>query len=150
MLTIEEKDRFVEILFLQYFNNKSSKILGKAEFWNIITNICNLYNIDNIAISKSVRILLAEENIPTEEESFYLLDKAGLTVRPINKITGIYWQKQVSFRNDFNNGKIPTIKRRITDIVIKKSLRDFINAIYDVFGIFKYVDKKILEDVIDF
>ena len=44
--------------------------------------------------------------------------------------------------------EIPYIKRRIVDIVVKKNIRDFIFALYEVLGIFGSVDIKLLEDTL--
>jgi hypothetical protein len=79
---------------------------------------------------------------------YYLLDKLGLSVRPINKISGVYWQKQCAFKEDFEAGKKPLIRRRISDIVVKRNMRDFILAIYNFFSIFSSVDKKLLDKTI--
>ena len=144
-MTTEEKDRSVEILFYLYFNNFETEMLGKSEFWITIQNLCKIYNIDSLAVSKAVRLLLIPENIPTDEETYYLLNQLGLSVRPINKISGIYWQKQIQFQENFNAGLIPTIRRRITDIVMKRNIRDFILALYNLFGIFNNIDMKLLE-----
>ena len=145
--TIEEKDRFDEILLFYFFNDKNEKILSKATFWNVINNLCQANDIEGVMISRAIRILLCDENIPTEVETFYLFNKAGFTVRPINQITGIYYQKQTKHLEDFNAGKLPKITRRITDIVMKKSIRDFIYVLYEFLGIFTYVDKKIIENI---
>lgn len=144
-MTQEEKDRLIEILFYLYFNNKDSKILSSSLFWNAITAICTLYGINNRAVVQAVRVLMAEENSPTDEEAFYLLDKIGLTVRPIRKISGIYWQKQRDFKLAFET-KPPVVKRRITDVIYKKSIRDFIYAMYDITGMFADVPKELLGD----
>ena len=144
-MTVEEKDRCVEVLFYLYFTNIDDKLIGNANFWITINNLCTLYNIDNIAISKAIRILLVSENVPSDEETYYLLNKLELTVRPINKISGIYWQKQIQFQEEFNKGKIPVIKRRIVDIVSKRSMRDFISAMYSLFSIFNNIDKRLID-----
>ena len=144
-MTVEEKDRCVEVLFYLYFTNLDDKLIGNASFWNVINNLCTLYNIDNIAISKAIRILLTPENTPSDEETYYLLNKLELTVRPINKISGVYWQKQIQFQEEFNKGKLPIIKRRIVDIVSKRSIRDFILALYNLFSIFNNIDKRLID-----
>ena len=126
----------------------AENVLSKSEFWLTINNLCKIYNIDNLAISKAIRILLSHENIATDEEMYYLLDSLGLTVRPINKISGIYWQKQKDYKTEILKGNKPIIRRRITDIVIKRSMRDFLNAIYNFFSIFNFIDKKLLDDSI--
>ena len=147
-MTPEEKDRLVEVLLYLYFNNLDSKIIEKEEFWKSIKNICELYRIESLAISKSVRILLAPENMPREDEVYYLLNKMGLSVRQIKNISGIYWQKQKKFDELFKNSSTPVVKRRILDIVIKKNIRDFFIALYNVLGIFGYIEKNILEDTL--
>lgn len=147
MFSTEEKDRLIEILIYLYFNNKDAKILAKEDFWHAIKNICNIYKIDSLSISKSVRILMASENVPNDEETYYLLKKLGLSVRQINRVSGIYWQKQKAFDEKFTK-EIPYIKRRIVDIVVKKNIRDFIFALYEVLGIFGSVDIKLLEDTL--
>lgn len=143
-MTSVEKDRLIEVLFYLFFNNTDAKTLGRPEYWEMIHSICKAHNIEAHVVSKAVRLLIAKENIPSEEETYYLLDKAGLTVRPINKISGIYWQKQIKFTEDFKLGMIPKIERKITDIVMKKAIRDFINAMYNTFGIFNYIESKVM------
>jgi hypothetical protein len=143
----EEKDRLVEVLIYLYFNSKPEKVLGKAEFWTAIKNICDLYKIESLSISKSVRILMAKEHVPQDDEIYYLLSKMGMSVRPIRSISGIYWQKQVEFQKQFET-KPPVIKRRITDVIVKRNMRDFIFALYEVLGIFGSIDMKTLEGVL--
>lgn len=142
-MTQEEKDRLVEILFYLFFDNKDAKILSSNLFWTTIKSICALYDINDRAIVQAVRILMADENRPEEKETYYLLNKIGLTVRPIRNISGIYWQKQKAFAEEFETFT-PVVKRRLTDIVYKKSIRDFVFAMYDLNGIFSYVDKDVL------
>lgn len=129
--TNEEKDRAIEILFYIYFDNKTEEMLGKKEFWEVIHSICRMYSIDNMAITKAVRMLLCEENAPQEAESYYLLRNMGLTVRPINKLTGIYWQKQKAIEEQLLKTPIK-IHSRIKDVIIKRSMRDFLNALLDI------------------
>lgn len=147
-MTSVEKDRLVEILFYLFFNNTDSKMLATTNYWKMINSICEAYNIEAHTVSKAVRILIAKENMPTEEEVFYLLNKAGLSVRPINKISGIYWQKQINYIKNFEIGKTPKIDRKILDIVMKKSMRDFINAVYSVFGIFNNIELKTIQKIL--
>ena len=147
-MTSIEKDRLVEILFYLFFNNTDSKMLATTNYWKMINSICEAYNIEAHTVSKAVRILIAKENMPTEEEVFYLLNKAGLSVRPINKISGIYWQKQINYVKNFEIGKTPKIDRKILDIVMKKSMRDFINAVYSVFGIFNNIELKTIQKIL--
>lgn len=138
-MTLEEKDRLIEILFYLYFDNKDSKILSSNLFWNMIKSICMLYNINDRAIVQAVRILMAEENSPKEDETYYLLNKIGLSVRPIRNISGIYWQKQKAFTEEFAKNT-PIITRRLTDVIYKQSIRNFVHAVYDVSGIFTQVE----------
>lgn len=147
-MTSVEKDRLIEILFYLFFNNTDSKMLATTNYWKMINSICEAYNIEAHTVSKAVRILIAKENMPTEEEVFYLLNKAGLSVRPINKISGIYWQKQINYIKNFEIGKTPKIDRKILDIVMKKSMRDFINAVYSVFGIFNNIELKTIQKIL--
>jgi hypothetical protein len=145
-MTLEENDRLIEILFYLYFNNKDPKVLSSNLFWAAIKAICTLYNINDRAIVQAVRILMADENCPQDKETYYLLSKIGLTVRPIRSISGIYWQKQKAFAEEFAADP-PTIKRRLTDVVYKKSIRDFVYAMYDLNGIFGEVSlKDIMEE----
>lgn len=143
-MTTIEKDRLVEVLFYLYFNNKDSKMIGKTEFWNAILAVCKLYDIDNLSVSKAVRILTAPENEPNDREIYYLLQKMEMSVRPINRISGIYWQKQKEYDEEFKAGKLPRIKNRVLDIVMKRSMYDFIFAINDFIGIYKDIN---LDDI---
>jgi len=145
-MNLDEKDRLFEILLYLYFTNFSEKTTAKAEFWNTINSLCTMFGISSTAIARSIRILMASENIPQDDETYYLLDKLGLTVRPIRKISGIYWQKQKAFAETFKTTP-PTIHRRIVDVVLKKNVRDFILAIYQFTGIFSYVDMKFIEEL---
>ena len=144
-MTTVEKDRLVEVLFYLYFNNKDSKSLGKTDFWNAILSICKVYDVDSNSVAKAVRILTAPENEPNDREIYYLLNKIGLSVRPINKISGVYWQKQKEYLKEFDSGKIPSIKNRIFDVVMKRSMRDFIFIIYDFMGVFNNIDIDIID-----
>lgn len=142
-MTQEENDRLIEILFYLYFDNKDSKILSSNLFWATIKSICTLYGINDRAIVQAVRILMADENRPEDKETYYLLSKIGLSVRPIRNISGIYWQKQKAFNEEFVTMP-PIIKRRLTDVIYKKSIRDFVYSMYDINGIFNYVDKDLI------
>ncbi len=135
-----EKDRLVEVLFYLYFNNKDENMIGKTEFWNAVLSVCKLYDIDHLAVSKAVRILTATENEPNSRETYFLLKKMGLSVRPINRISGIYWQKQKEYDKEFEEGKLPKIKNRVLDIVMKRAIYDFIFAINDFIGIYKDIN----------
>src|SRR5574344_353929 len=147
-MTVEEKDRLVETIIYLYFTAQDRKTIESVSFWKAIKEICETFSIDSISISKAARILLANENRPSDEETYWLLNNIGLTVRPIRTISGIYWQKQVKFKEDFEAGKKPIIKRRITDIVVKQNMRDFIGAIYKITGIFGNIDKEILDNTL--
>ena len=147
-MTSVEKDRLVEILFYLFFDNTDSKMLATTNYWKMINSICEAYNIEAHIISKAVRSLIAKEDMPTREEVCYILNKAGLSVRPINKISGIYWQKQINYIKKFETGKTPKIDRKILDIVMKKAMRDFINAIYSVFGIFNHIELKTIQKIL--
>ena len=145
-MTQEENDRLIEILFYLYFNNKDSKLLSSNLFWTVIKSICTLYNINDRAVIQSIRILMADENCPQDEETYYLLSKIGLSVRPIRNISGIYWQKQKAFAKNFEKSA-PIIKRRLNDVIYKKSIRDFVYAMYNINGIFNEVAlKNIIEE----
>ena len=150
-MTSVEKDRLVEILFYLFFNNTDSKMLATTNYWKMINSICEAYNIEAHIISKAVRILIAKENIKkTKQPQVHdgAVNKAGLSVRPINKISGIYWQKQINYIKNFEIGKTPKIDRKILDIVMKKAMRDFINAIYSVFGIFNHIELKTIQKIL--
>ena len=67
-----------------------------------------------------------------------LLNKIGLSVRPIRHISGIYWQKQKAYAEKFETAT-PVVTRKLTDVIYKKSIRDFVYALYDFTGIFKEV-----------
>lgn len=146
-LTQEEKDRLIEILVYHYFNDKKVEVLQTQSFWTMINTLCQVHKVDPLSISKSIRILSAKENTPEEEEEAYLFGSIGMTVRPIYKVSGVYWQKQKELREKFMTTP-PTVRRRILDIVMKKSLRDFLFAMYDMFGILNWVDIRLLEEAI--
>jgi hypothetical protein len=143
-----EKDRLIEILFYLYFNNKDSKITGKAEFWDMLRSICKLYNINNIAVAQALRILTAKENRPEDEETVYLFNKIDTSVRNLNKISGIYWQKKIAIEKEIEEGKVPVIKNRILDVTIKRAMRDFVYAIYDMNGILKYISENQFDKIV--
>jgi hypothetical protein len=147
MKTIE-KDRLIEILFYLYFNSKDSKITGKAEFWDMLRSICKLYNINNIAVAQALRILTAKENRPEDSETVYLFNKIDTSVRNLNKISGIYWQKKIAIEKEIEEGKVPIIKNRILDVTIKRAMRDFVYAIYDMNGILKYISENQFDKIV--
>ncbi len=138
--TSEEKDRLCEILFFNYFNNKPSESLGDAKFWNCINAICQSYNIDSLMVSRAMRVLMAKENRPEEFETWYLFWKMDTSVRNMKGFTGLYWQKQKHYEELYNSGKRPKVSRRLTDVAVKRSMYDFVKAIYDIFGSYKYLN----------
>lgn len=142
-----EKDRTIEILFYYYFNRRNKKITNKKEYWLTINNLCELYSIDTASIIKATRILLADENIPQEAETVYLLNKIGVSVRQLNKCTGIYWQKKIEYEANFEKGIIPKIEPKIKDILIKKNMILFMQALIEFIGIFNNLSlDKLLKD----
>ena len=150
MFTQIEKDRLTEILFYLYFDKKDETMLENANFWHTINDLCKVYNIDSLQISRAARILFAEENRPSEFETWYLLNKLGVSVRPIRKISGIYWQKQKQFADDISVGhKVPHVKRCIIDAAMKKNIKDFIVALLDMFGTFSAIEGKFLDAFFD-
>ena len=140
-MTNDEKDRLVEILFYMYFNNKDIEELSAKYFWNTINSICQMYNIDSVNITKAVRILMAEENQPQDDETYYLLHKIGLTVRPIRRLSGIYWQKQKAIEEKLAKNPI-TVHRRVNDVIVKRNMRDFLIAMYKLFGCLTDIDNE--------
>lgn len=137
-----EKDRLYEILLYYYFRGLSAKYLGSQFFWNMVGEICKLHKLDAHAIAKAGRIVMSNDNIPTDEEAYYLLNKLGLSVREINNMTGIYWQKQREIAALFEHSGEPDIQRRITEFPIKDAIRGYIHALYELFGIFQYINSK--------
>ena len=138
--TTEEKDRLCEILFYNYFNNTPPERLGDAKFWNCVNAICQSYGIDSLLVSKAMRILMAKENNPEEFETWYLFTQLETSVRNMRGFTGIYWQKQKKCEERYNRGERPKVKRRIVDVAMKRSMYDFVKAIYDIFGSYKYLN----------
>lgn len=138
--TTEEKDRLCEILFYNYFNNTPPERLGDAKFWNCVNAICQSYGIDSLLVSKAMRILMAKENNPEEFETWYLFTQLETSVRNMKGFTGIYWQKQKKCEERYNRGERPKVKRRIVDVAMKRSMYDFVKAIYDIFGSYKYLN----------
>lgn len=146
-MTNDEKDRLTEILFYMYFNNKDSEQLSDRNFWNAINSICQMYNIDSVNITRAVRTLMSEENQPTDEETYYLLHSIGLTVRPIKRLSGIYWQKQKAIEEKLAKHPI-TVKRKIDNVIIKRNMRDFLIAMYKLFGCLADIDSETFEKYI--
>jgi hypothetical protein len=149
MFTQIEKDRLTEILFFLYFDRKDEKLLGNMDFWNTVHSLCKVYDVDGTQVSRAARVLFAEENRPTEFEIWYLLNKLGVSVRPIRKISGIYWQKQKHFAETVDKYGAPTIKRCITDAAMKKNVRDFLIALVEMFGTLSAIEGKFLDTFFD-
>lgn len=145
--TTEEKDRLCEILFYNYFNNTPAERLGDAKFWNCVNAICQSYGIDSLMVSKAMRILMTKENRPEEFETWYLFWNMDTSVRNMRGFTKIYWQKQKRCEEEYNAGKRPLVKRRITDVAMKRSMYDFVKAIYDIFGSYKYLNLDSLNEL---
>lgn len=144
-MTADEKDRLCEVVFYLYFYMMPEELFGNANFWKIIEHTCLLYGIDSLAISKAVRILMLKENQPQTDETYYLLHEIGASSRAINRMSGIYWQIQTRLQKEFDAGHKPLIKRRISDIVLRHSMRSFIQAVYNHAGIFGSLDIRLLE-----
>lgn len=149
MFTQIEKDRLTEVLFLLYFDRKDEKLLGSMDFWNTIHSLCKVYDIDGSQISRAARILFADENRPTEFEIWYLLNKLGVSVRPIRKISGIYWQKQKHFAETVDKYGTPTIRRCIVDAAMKKNVKNFLAALVEMFGTLSAIEGKFLDTFFD-
>lgn len=130
-MTVQERDRLIEIMFYLYFDTKDEKTLSSKEFWTVVNAVCSMYHIDSIKITEAIRLLMAEENAPQDDETYYLLHKVGLTVRPIRKLTGIYWQKQKAIEEKLAVTPI-IVTRKINDVIVKRNMRDFINAMYNL------------------
>lgn len=149
MFTQIEKDRLTEVLFFLYFDRKDEKLLGNTDFWNTVNSLCKVYSVDSTQVSRAARILFAEENRPTEFEMWYLLNKLGVSVRPIRKISGIYWQKQKHYAETVAKYGTPTVRRCITDAAMKKNIRDFLIALVEIFGILSAIEGKFLDTFFD-
>ena len=145
-MTDIELDRLYEIVFFQYFNNKTEEQLQNPKFWASINAICESYDIDSVQLTKIIRILTNADNAASELETYYLLTKAGLSVRKINRMTGIYWQKQVALNDTLNKLGAPSIKRRVTDIIMRNSLKEFVHAMYDIFGVLHEIDVNVFNN----
>jgi hypothetical protein len=149
MFTQIEKDRLTEILFFLYFDKKDEALIGNKDFWSTINSLCKIYDIDGMQISRAARILFAEENKPSEIETWYLLNKLGISVRPIRKISGIYWQKQKHFAETVDKYGAPSIRRCITDAAMKKNIRNFLVALLEMFGTLAVIEGKFLDSFFD-
>ena len=146
-MTNEERDRLCEILFLQYFTNQPSEKLSDSKFWNNVNSMCVANGVDSLLVSKAVRILMAKENQPEDFETWYLFKRWDTSVRQLRNFTGIYWQKQKRMEEKFNAGERPYVKRRITDVAMKASIKGFITTIYSVFGSFKFLQSAMLDEL---
>ena len=61
-------------------------------------------------------------------------------------MTGIYWQKQVALNDTLNKSGAPSIKRRITDVIMRNSLKEFVHAMYDIFGVLHEIDVNVFNN----
>ena len=145
--TSEEKDRLCEILFYNYFHNTPPERLGDAKFWNFVNAICQSYGIDSLMVTKAMRILMAPENRPDEFETWVLFWKLDTSVRNMKGFTGLYWQKQKKYEAEYAAGKHPVIRRKITDVAMKRCMYAFVKAIYDIFGSYKYLNLDSLNEL---
>lgn len=141
-MTNLEKDRLVEVIFYLYFNGIEQKILDKPEFWDMLRKMCVINNIDSMQILKAVRIVCADSNLPSDYEIVYLMRKIDMSVRNLSKISGIYWQKKIAIEKELDAGKTVKVVPKITDVIMKKALRDFIKVQLEVNGIFKYFSEE--------
>ena len=146
-MTKDEKDRTLEIIFYYFFYNKlSNNKINKIIFWELIKKVNELYNINNIDISKLVKLLFDETNKPNELEVYYLLDKAKFSVREIVRISGIYYKKQRIFREKIENKMLTLpIKSIVNNIVLKQTLKKFIKSLIDFNTFLAYVDVKTID-----
>lgn len=144
-MTNNERSRTFEIIFYKYFENQPSEKLNNPLFWESINAVCKANGVDSLLVSRAVRILNADENKPTEHETWYLCDMLGMSVRQINGFSKIYWQKQ----NNFREQKAPAIRHRITDPAMRNNLIKFVYAIYEIFGSLKYLNTKMLDTLFD-
>lgn len=143
-----EKARTSEILFYLYFNKQKEETLQDLNFWKFLESFCKVYNINYLAVINSMRTLLKPENAPTDLEIKYLLSKLGVTVRPLSKISGIYWQKQKKLDEIITISGAPTITSKLTDPLHKNAVIAFITYFYQVSGVFRYLDYNIVEEVL--
>ena len=142
-----EENRLTESLFYLYFSNRNEKETSTTEFWSMVKSICTIYGINNLLIITSLRKLMEPINKPTDEEMMYLFTQTKLSVRDINNISGIYWQRQKKYIEKFKTST-PKINPRITDVLAQKAMRQFINAVYNIAGIFRIIDKNFLKDIL--
>lgn len=141
-MTRDEKDRTLEILFYYFFKDKlTNPRINKQMFWELIKQLNDIYNINNINLSKAVKLLFDKENKPTDLEAYYLLDKGLFSVREIVRISGIYYKKQRILRDELekNSLKLPVIPK-INNILIKRTIKEFIKALIDFNSFFVRVN----------
>lgn len=143
--TAIERDRLFEILFCNYFAKKEDKILKTTAFWHTIKYLCEAYEIDSYAVQRAVQTLVQPENKPEELETYYLLNRLGVSVRSMLNMTGIYWQKQKNFEASIAKAGPPVIRSRITDPAMKQAMRTFIFACKDFFGCFRFMDYTLMD-----
>lgn len=144
-MTKIEENRFIECIFYLYFSQIPLETKKTKEFWLMISNICTLNKISNNLIVTSLRLLMENINTPTDVEIVYLCNKGGLSVRDINNISNIYWQRQKEYYEEFKLNKIPNIMPRVRDVLAQQAMRKFIRAIYKLTGIFNIIDYKIID-----
>lgn len=139
-----EKYRLYEILFYLYFNRQDDTTITNQNYWNLIKSICDFYGVNMALVSKALRILSNDDNKPSELEIVYLLNKAGVSVRPLNKISGIYWQKQKAYLEEIAAKGVPYVFPRITDTPTKINIDSFIKAMYNIGSIFNVLDQDLI------
>lgn len=146
-MTKLEENRLVESLFYLYFNERDLNETSTTEFWSMVKSICTIYGINNLLIVTSLRSLMEAVNKPTDEEMMYLFTKTKLSVRDINAISRIYWQRQKKYIEKFKT-YTPKIVPRISNVLAQKAMRQFINAVYSIAGIFRVIDKSFIENIL--
>ena len=144
-LTKIEENRLVECLFYLYFKNFSLDVKKTNEFWTMINYICLINKINNKLIIGALRTLMESTNTPQDKEIVYLCNSAGFSVRDVNNIAGIYWQRQKPMLEEFKKGIYPKVTAKVTDVLAQAAMRKFIKAIYNISGIFNILDLRILE-----
>lgn len=139
-MTPEENDRLVEVVFYYFFRSKTDHAITDNNFWDAVHSICLLNAINPVTVIKNVRLLMTDENAPTEFETYYLLKNAKMSVRQINRYTGIYWQMQIAFNKKIETEGAPIVHRRVKDVVQKHELLDFLCAVKEFFGVLADVE----------
>jgi hypothetical protein len=143
-MTVAEVNRLHEVIFYLYFSRQDDDTISNQNYWNLIKGICDFYGVNMALVSQAIRILSNEDNKPTEAEIVYLLNQAKLSVRTLHKVSGIYWQKQKKYLQDFKDTHPPVVFSRIKDVPIKISVVNFIKAMYNIGSIFNVVDQELL------